>query len=539
MPSNHDTNIGNQMRSKVTHQLIHPCRPNQVVAYTVLALSMSLPLLAQHAEAQAVAETHLPVFTALDANGKPVASPHTPADDGDEIKREGRLAPLSDRTQSPMGASGDAAKDVFDKWLDTKEPRGAKNAAPAVAIVPTLYRAAGLAVERSPQVGQASADLKAAGYDVDEVKGQRWPQINVGTQSKTTQFGPNSNNGAATASATTFNVTTPVFDWGRISKSIDSRKQSAIAAERKYDTSIESVSYDVCGNIVELVRNRAIAGVSQEYVDRMTALVRMLDEIVKVDAGRASELTQAKARLLQAQTTRDATQARVRDFELNLRKLIGNEPLMIPRGNEWVLSVPALDQLLVDVANHPAIRQAEAEASAADLNADAVRASSRPQVNWDINKTTGTDVNGRPQAWQTGLSMNWQIFRGGSTSASIDAARQRALASRQRKEQVQLDQEFVVRSAHQDAATFLGRSESYAELTVETERVRRIFFEQWYHLGRRSLLDVLTAESDNYANQVNVIGSRFDGYQAIFKQYAGAGKLVQWLRENGTDGAAN
>jgi adhesin transport system outer membrane protein len=78
--------------------------------------------------------------------------------------------------------------------------------------------------------------------------------------------------------------------------------------------------------------------------------------------------------------------------------------------------------------------------------------------------------------------------------------------------------------------TLYERADAYRDLTDETERVRKAFFEQWYHLGKRTLLDVLTAESDYYGNQVSEVTSRFDGYNAVFREQSGAGKLVSWLR---------
>lgn len=49
------------------------------------------------------------------------------------------------------------------------------------------------------------------------------------------------------------------------------------------------------------------------------------------DSGRASELVQARARLLEAESGRDAWQARERDAEIKLRRLIGKNNVKIPR----------------------------------------------------------------------------------------------------------------------------------------------------------------------------------------------------------------
>ncbi|MGN7738585.1 TolC family protein [Pseudomonas sp. 22526] len=393
-----------------------------------------------------------------------------------------------------------------------------------------FFRAIQAAAERSPQVQRAQAEYEAAEADVDEAKGQRWPQVDIGTQSKAAQFGSGSENESGGSGGVNLNVITPIYDWGRISKTIDSRKYLSKAASSGIEAELESSAYDVTTTMVELGKQRIIIDISQQFVNRMDELVKMLAGIVAVDKGRASELTQAKARLLQAQAARDTAQTRARDAEINLRKLVGERPLMIPRTKEWNIRLANLDALLGRTEDHPTIHQAKAQTESAELQAQVVRSSSLPQLNWVISKTTADDALGREQPWQTSLSVTWGAFRGGSSRASERAALQRAEASRQETEQQRLDLEYRIRTADHDARTLLERAELYRDLTVESERIRLAFYEQWYHLGKRTLLDVLTAENDHYGNQVSEITNRFDGYQAIFRQYAGAGALTGWLR---------
>ncbi|PXX21398.1 MULTISPECIES: TolC family protein [Burkholderia] len=427
---------------------------------------------------------------------------------------------------------GKQAAGTFAQWLETQPDAFGNGPVPSEAEIRRIFNdAVKAAADRSPQVRQAYAEYQAANADVDEAKGQRWPQLDIGTQSPGLQFGPGAGNGSNPGSAITANVTTTVFDWGRTSKTIGSRKHLADAARQRYETELENSAYEVSNTLIELGKQRVVVELSQQFVDRMETLVKMLSEIVAVDRGRGSELTQAKTRLLQAQALRDAAEAKVRDAELTLTKLVGENAVMIPRTREWQLERGNLARLLAEVNDHPGIRQAQSEADAADLHVKAVRAAGLPQVNWVVSASTGRDSLGRRQPWQTMLTLNWAAFRGGSTSAATAAAGQRATASWQKIEQQRRDLEYGVRTADQDANTMLERANLYRGLSAETDRVRKAFFEQWYHLGRRTLLDVLIAENDHYGNQVSEVSNRFDSYQAVFREYASAGVLARWLAE--------
>ena len=385
------------------------------------------------------------------------------------------------------------------------------------------------AAGRSPAVARALAERSASEADVAAAKGQRYPQVDIGARSPSVEFG-RSGSASSGDPSLSLDVTTPIFDWGRISKTIQSRAQLADAADWAFEAELESSAFDATSNLVELGKQRIIVDISQQYVDRMSDLVKMLEGIVAVDSGRVSELTQARARLLQAEASRSTADTRARDIEISLRRMIGDRPLpSLPTSVYWDVRLPELKWLLAEAVNHPVIRQAQSQASSADLQADVVRSSALPQVNWVVGKVTGEDSSGREPAWQTGLTLSWGVFRGGSARASERAARQRAEAGWKGAEQQALDLEYRIRAANQDARALVDRAELYRGLTVETNKVREAFYEQWYHLGRRTLLDVLSSESEHYNNQVGEVSSRFDGYQAVIRQYASAGILVRWL----------
>ena len=392
-----------------------------------------------------------------------------------------------------------------------------------------FQRAVDAAIQRSPEVSRSQAEQQVAVWDIDEAKGQRWPQVDIGSKSQPVQFGKGLKNQGNSASIN-LTVTTLLYDWGRVSKTIGSREKLGVAADEKLAAQIETTSHEVLSTLIELGKQRIISDLGQQFSSRMQDLVKMLAGIVAVDPGRTSELTQAKARLLQAQALHDATEAKMRFAEMTLSKLVGERVVPIPLTKEWNIGLAKLEPLLTAASNHPAIRQTIAQVESAELQAEAVRASGLPQLNLGISKSTATDALGREQPWQASLAMGWSVFRGGSIRASERAALQRADAGRFDIAQQRRELEFRILAADKDARTQLERAELYRELSAESDRIRDAFHQQWYHLGKRTLLDVLMAESDHHGNQVSEITNRFDAYQAIVRQYASAGMLAQWLQ---------
>ena len=435
-----------------------------------------------------------------------------------------QAAPLGETAPAANPSGAPAVRAVRTSSQVVPRVPGSFSGAPVRAV---LSRAVADALASSPSVRQAEAQWQAAQYDVDQARGQRWPQVQVGAASPTATFGAEA---ADTANDPfgTLNVTTPVFDWGHLSSTIDSRSQTAVAAQAELEQGRQQVAYDTATALMDFDRNRQSLLLTQAYIDRLDELVSMLRRIVQSDPGRGSELTQARARRLQAVTNGDQIRTRMNDARIQFTKLVG-PGFRIPETLDWRSQSMALGDALARGAEHPSLRQARAESQAALKLAQAVGAQRLPQINWVVSGTTQKDNFGNRQPWSTGLMLQWNAFQGGSASASERAAYERANASEQRARDAERDLEYSLRSQTEQRDAAKRRSTDYDTLVVETDRVRKAYYDQWFHLGKRSLLDVLTAESDHYNNRVARLNTRFEAYAADLRIRADSATLLGWL----------
>ncbi|WP_277977659.1 TolC family protein [Pantoea endophytica] len=383
----------------------------------------------------------------------------------------------------------------------------------------------------SPSLKSYIAQGDAAAASVDEAKGQRWPQVDVSAASATKEFGSGTKSyeHQGITPSLGVSVATNLIDFGQTSRTIESREERVTSALQSVQAQREDLAMQVSNALIEWNKQQHVIAISKQYLARMAELTKMLSGIVQSDTGRRSELTQAKGRMLQAQSYLENAESRARDVEITLHRLMGNSRVTLPASDKWALPFGDLNRQLASLDVHPLILRASAEERAAFKEAEAIKASGLPKLNWTVSKNTREDQLGRQQAWQTGLNVSWGLFRGGSTNAQEIAAIKRAEASRQQVQEQRRDLENRVRAASQNAHSTAERAVLYKNLIVESDRIRKDFFDQWYHLGRRSLLDVLSAESDLYNNQVSEVSNRFDSYAAIISGYANSGTLSRWL----------
>ncbi|WP_431225839.1 TolC family protein [Serratia sp. L9] len=383
----------------------------------------------------------------------------------------------------------------------------------------------------SPEIRSSQADVLAAGYQVDQIKGQRWPQVQVGLTSPLANQGNGDttrNNSKFSDTSGSISVTTPIYDWGKISNQVDSAEESVNAAVNSQNYTKEQLAYSTISELMNLSRYQENRVVAKAYVDRMKQLADMLEQITAADKGRASEYTQAKAKLLSARASLDDIEHQVSSSRIKLVRLLGVEP-DLPRNITWQDSIMPSSMALAALNRNPNLLKLQAQVKAAEYDAESIQAANYPQLNWVVSKNTAKDTNGDESGWYTGLNVQWNAFSGGSQQAAQMAARAKANGAQQQYEVAYRDLEYQINNMIQTRDSSFMRAEDFDRLSVETNRVRQMFYDQWYNLGKRTLLDVLIAENDHYNNQLSAINNRYDGYISNINVITSAAMLLSWV----------
>ncbi|MEX2944074.1 TolC family protein [Serratia fonticola] len=394
-----------------------------------------------------------------------------------------------------------------------------------------LRQMVSLALTHSPEIRSSEADVLAAGYLVDQTKGQRWPQVQLGVATPLGNQGSSDttrHNAKISDTSGSVSVTTPIFDWGKISNQIDSAEEGVNAAVNSQNYAKEQLAYSTISELMNLSRYQENRVVALAYVGRMKQLADMLEQITAADKGRASEYVQAKAKLLSARASLDDIEHQASTSRIKLVRLLGIEP-NLPPNISWQDSVMPSSTALAALSKNPNLLKLQAQVKAAEYEAESVQAANLPQLNWVVSKNTAKDINGDESGWYTGLNVQWNAFSGGSQKAAQMAARVKANGAQQQYEAAYRDLEYQINNMIQTRDSSFMRADDFGRLSTETDRVRKMFYDQWYNLGKRTLLDVLTAENDHFNNQLSAINNRYDAYISNINVIASAAMLLNWV----------
>lgn len=383
------------------------------------------------------------------------------------------------------------------------------------------------ALVRSQSIGAANLLAQAARDDWEEAQAARLPQVQaqVSTSAagqKTQSYGQNQ--GQLQASV---NLSMPLWDAGRIAQTTAWRSQLAEAARQGLISAEQQLGAQVVSYALDRGRLLLQAQVYRQYTKRMACLVDALESVVKSDKGRASELTQAQKSQMTAELSMVQTLSSLRSVEIRLKRLVG-EPLPASASYAAIMNqLPELPALQEAALQSPDVMQLEASSKAQERYAAVVATQSKPQVTLGMGgNANGTSAGTRAGEWSAGVTVTVPIYAPG-LNASKQAAQKRADASKlQLKETLEV-RNYQLQELHLNANAALDRSRRIVDILRSSERLRSATMVQWQQMGRRSLFDVMGAESDYYSLRVAHISTLFEAQQAILNMWSlGPGVLA-------------
>lgn len=386
---------------------------------------------------------------------------------------------------------------------------------PAPAPRENLRQLVADALLRSHGIGAQRLLAEAALQDVEEARASARPQAAL-----TGAVGPELSGGTAGSQSQLqvragLQVGQTLYDGGRNDRVVDWRRAQAEAARFGLLSTQEQITLTTTALALERSRYRMQAVIYGQQVRKMGCLVEALETIVASDKGRTSELVQARKQQQTAELQQVQAVSQARQVEAKLRRIAGDGLPGVEGMSTLLLGVPELPQVLASAERSSDIAALDANANALSQIARVVAAGTKPQVSWTVGGNAllaaggGSPRNG-------GLSAGIQVsvpLLNPAIEYSMQAAAKRAEAARlQRAEALEQRRQRVV-DVHEQATHAFERLKRVGAVLRDSDRLRGFTLQQWQQLGKRSLFDVIAAESEHYNLRVQYANALHDGQQ--------------------------
>lgn len=330
---------------------------------------------------------------------------------------------------------------------------------------------------------------------------------------------------------TDLDLTFEIDLWGRLRRATEAARADLLASvenQRMVVTTLVSNVAQAYFDLLELDRETEIDRRTLQSRRASLDLVRQ-----RFEAGLASKLDvrRAEGELATAAATVPDAERRVAQTEQRLSMLLGRNPGTIPRGTVLeaqtpLSAVPAgLPSALLE--RRPDIRQAEERLVAVTAQIGEAKAAFFPQISltgqFGAASVALSDLfTGPARVWQAGPAITLPIFTAGRLRGNLRA-------TQAREQQALIQYEQTIQQAFrevEDALVFHRKARdtwAQRELRVTAARQALELAGLRYTNGRTGYLDVLDAERQLYAAEIDLASTTRDQLTAVVQIYKALG----------------
>ncbi len=433
--------------------------------------------------------------------------------------------------------AGAARANCLDEGkLDALPAAGAAAAAVPAEPRSLLQQLVADALARNHGIGAARLLAEAAEQDVGEAEASKKPQVMLTGSVNPALEAAKGGNSTSLQARAGITLNQMLYDGGRSDRLIDWRREQADAARLGMLSTQEQIALATTSMAFERSRYRMQAVIYGQNVRKMGCLVQALEAIVAADKGRTSELVQARKQLQQAELQQVQAQSQARQVEARMRRVVGDGLPGTDGMATLMLAVPELPQVLSAAERSVDISQLAANANALRQIARVVEAGNKPQVSWNVGGSALLSSGGgvtlsspRSGTLSAGVTLSVPILNPAIEYSSQAARKRAAAADLQRADALEQRRQRIV-DVHEQAGNAFERLKRVGLVLRDSDRLRNFTLQQWQQMGRRSLFDVIAAESDHYNLRVQYVNALHDGQQMNAMLTSLGTGLSDWLK---------
>lgn len=420
----------------------------------------------------------------------------------------------------------------------------------ALAHAFTLEDAVHKTLVSHPDILSAKSEEQAADHDVYEAKGGLLPSLNIegaiGREQSDNSATRSTNAArAARAGKTTSDHTVTLtrkesevgvrqllFDGGNITNEVRVRRAVLHRSQFQVDVTQARLATEAATSYLEIMRNKALVNIAKRDVEAHRDTLAKVTKRLQAGAGRRSEINLVESRLALSQSRLENARGDLDDANDRYIKVVGSRAPAYLK-NPILPTTPRnlREAQMVAMQRNPTIAALGAEYDATHFAVQSAKAAYYPTFVADLAGTFSNDldgVKGHNNDAQAMLRMTYNIFRGGSDKAAIDAARSRRMAARHDIDNTRRDIGEDVAfawNALQAAKGSIPYLQAHRDASLSVYQA----YQKQFQLGQRTLFDLLNANTEYYDAKRTLVQGLYDKKVSVYRLIGSIGILPNTL----------
>ncbi|CAM3091721.1 TolC family outer membrane protein [Shewanella loihica] len=429
---------------------------------------------------------------------------------------------------------------------------------PGAASSQTLEQAVAHTLDTNPDIRIAFNRFKAreeqvnqaiAGYmpTVDISGGYGWEQTNSPSTRRRAGQGDVDKDGVIELmrGEVGFSIKQMLFDGFYTSSEVDRFSFEASADQWALFAAAEDIALDVAKVYVNYIRSEQVLTLAEKNLQSHKDIYDQIKQRTDSGLGSVADLSQITGRLARANANVIAAKNNFFDAKAQFIRIVEKEPenLIVPVPDDDMLPTNLTDGLKVAQENHPILKSAASDISAAENERSSAQSNYYPKLslelggNWNDNLDgedgysafASQNVGGHNNDLIAMVRVKYNLFAGGK-----DLAREKEAAYKigEAKEIRQRAYRQVVEGVNLawNAYEMLEPQKLYIRDHVIAAKDTQVAYSQQFNLGQRTLLDLLDTENELFEARKDYLDAEYDEIISEYRILNATGRLLESLR---------
>jgi outer membrane protein len=401
--------------------------------------------------------------------------------------------------------------------------------APALASAESLTGALASAYTNNSTLNAARAQLRVTDEGVPQAISGYRPVLSAGASigrahSNTSTMGSS----YSTPASLSVSIEQPIFQGFRVRNSVREAEAAVQAGREVLRNSEQDVLLDAVTAYMNVVRDQAIVGLTQQNLEFLREQVRATQQRLDVGEGTRTDVAQAQASLATAESDYNLAVANLNASVATYVQVIGHAPSNLAAVPPISRGLPSSANAAVELAmaGHPAILAAQYNVDTAAFNVSVLEGALLPSVSLNGSLSHNDDLGG--PTWSDSASvtatLSVPLYQGGGEYSRVRQAKEQ-LSMRRIEVDVTRDSvralavsAFGQLNASQASVTAANSGISASQLALSGVIEER-------NVGQRTTLDVLESQQSVLNARVALVRAQRDRVVASYTLLAATGRL--------------
>ncbi|WP_243637397.1 TolC family outer membrane protein [Parashewanella curva] len=338
-----------------------------------------------------------------------------------------------------------------------------------------------------------------------------------------------------------------VFDGFYTSSESERTDFEASAAQWSLFSKAENVALDVVKVYIGVLHAQEILTLAEKNLSTHQEIFDQIKQKTNSGLGSTADLSQITGRLARANANVVAAKNNLLDTQSQFYRVVAQQPkdIVAPVPDADMLPKNLSETLLLASENHPILKAAKSDISAAKSAQETSKSNYYPKITLELNGTANndtngedgitnnppfrTDVGGHTKNYSAMLRLRYNLYAGGKDLAKEKESAYRISEAKEIRERAHRE---VVEGVNLswNALNLLTPQKKYIRQHVEAAKETQKAYVQQFRLGQRTLLDLLDTENELFESRKAYLRAELDEIVAKYRVLNSTGRLLDSLR---------